>query len=983
MIVREIESLIKITHLFCISILGQRILQMTVDMNDSIAEKALAHKAAGNTAFKLANWDEAVDEYTAAIRAIAGHDHKELPTFHNNRAAAHLKLEQFDQCIADCSAVLAVLPQDPKALFRRSQAHEALERFEEAYKDAVALWKADPGNKTVQKSLERLHLIVQARVEQNAQTANKIKQMSDLLFEPSNTVDKRKSAANNLLVLARESETADLMLQANIVPRLQTMLKKEQCQEIWINTVRTVDELCARSVPRTKSVLQTMGIPWFLDILDSEDAERVSVAQHCMQTILNTFSGMKNKLDSKPDTALCEANKQEIDTLLTCLTVSVNNATISGLARDSIVEMLTRNVHHTALNWAERLVEIRGLHRLMEVCSELEEYKYESAMNITSSSRTIAAVCLARIYENMYYDQLRHNFTEQIDEFVKEKLLTPDFEAKVRVTVAITSLLHGAVDVGNAIISREGILSMILVMATTEDVLQQKVACECIVAATSKVDKAKSIITQGVDILKSLYRSKDDGVRVRALVGLCKLGSYGGLDASIRPFADGSTMKLAGACRQFLVKPGKDRDIRKWATDGLAYLTLDAEVKEKLIDDRPALRALIQLAQTGDQSVLYGAVTTFVNLVNAYDKQELVPEMVELAKFAKHHIPEEHELDDIDFVNKRASVLVEEGITGALVALSKTESDNSKELIARVMNALCGLQELRGKVVQDGGAKAMLPLCFAGTEKGKRQAAQALSRIGITINPEVAFPGQRNLEVVRPLLNQLHADFTALENFESMMALCNLAAMGETVRQRFLKEGGLQKVEVYLMEDHELLCRAAAQVICNLCVSPDVVAAHEKENDRVKFLALLCQEEDEQTAVAASGALAMLTSASTVCCEKILEAEQWLDVLHTLVANPSADVQHRGVIVILNMIRASKELAEKLLGTDLMELLMGLTLLPDATRAKARDVAQQCLEAAEQQKLISKSDVDPGQMMMPDPFAAQLAVTGDEEDGVQ
>ena len=35
-----------------------------------------------------------------------------------------------------------------------------------------------------------------------------------------------------------------------------------------------------------------------------------------------------------------------------------------------------------------------------------------------------------------------------------------------------------------------------------------------------------------------------------------------------------------------------------------------------------------------------------VNVTNSYDKQEINPEMLELAKFAKHHIPEEHELDD-------------------------------------------------------------------------------------------------------------------------------------------------------------------------------------------------------------------------------------------------------------------------------------------------------------------------------------------------
>lgn len=37
--------------------------------------------------------------------------------------------------------------------------------------------------------------------------------------------------------------------------------------------------------------------------------------------------------------------------------------------------------------------------------------------------------------------------------------------------------------------------------------------------------------------------------------------------------------------------------MRKWAVEGLSYLTLDAEVKEKLIEDRPALQALIEVAK--------------------------------------------------------------------------------------------------------------------------------------------------------------------------------------------------------------------------------------------------------------------------------------------------------------------------------------------------------------------------------------------------
>ncbi|XP_034488398.1 protein unc-45 homolog B [Drosophila innubila] len=940
---------------------------MTTD--DTTAAAAISHKDKGNEAFKASQWSEAVQQYSLAIKL--GAKHKELPVFYKNRAAAYLKLEQYSNALDDCTESLRLAPNDPKAFFRRAQAYEALSKPEEAYRDATALFKADPGNKSVQPMLQRLHLVVQENAARNAKTSTKVTQMMELTFDIAAPIEKRRSAANNLVVLAKEPAGAELMYKEQCIPKIAVLAKVEKDHDIYLNMVRVVASLCENSVERTKGVLTELGIPWFMRVLDQKHEDCVSTAQFCLQSIINALSGLKNKPDAKPNKELCTRNSREIDSLLTCLVYSITDRTISGKARDAVIELLTRNVHYTALEWAERLVEIRGLCRLLEVCSELQDYKYESAMDITASSSTIASVCLARIYENMYYDEAKLRFTDQIDEFVKDKLLSPDMESKVRVTVAITSLLSGPLDVGNQIVARDGILQMILAMATTDDLLQQRVACECLIAASSKKDKAKALCEQGVEILKGLYHSKNDAIRVRALVGLCKLGSYGGQDAAIRPFGDGAALKLAEACRRFLIKPGKDKDIRRWAADGLAYLTLDAECKEKLIEDKASIHALMDLARAGDQSCLYGVVTTFVNLCNAYEKQELVPEMVELAKFAKHHIPEEHELDDVDFVNKRITILANEGITTALCALAKTESHNSQELIARVLNAVCGLQELRGKVVQDGGVKALLRMALEGTEKGKRHASQALARIGITINPEVAFSGQRSLDVIRPLLNLLLQDCTALENFESLMALTNLACMNESVRQRIIKEQGISKIEFYLMEDHLYLTRAAAQCICNLVMSDDVVKMFEGENDRVKFLALLCEDEDEETAAACAGALAMLTSVSTKCCAKILDIASWLNILHTLIANPSPSVQHRGTVVILNMINAGSEISKKLFDTDIMELLSGLSQLADDTRAKAREVATQCLAAAERDRIIERSD----DAEIPDVFAESAKIT--------
>lgn len=48
---------------------------------------------------------------------------------------------------------------------------------------------------------------------------------------------------------------------------------------------------------------------------------------------------------------------------------------------------------------------------------------------------------------------------------------------------------------------------------------------------------------------------------------------------------------------RFLCNPAKDVDLRKWAAEGLAYLTLNADVKEELVEDSNALRSLIDLAK--------------------------------------------------------------------------------------------------------------------------------------------------------------------------------------------------------------------------------------------------------------------------------------------------------------------------------------------------------------------------------------------------
>ena len=73
-----------------------------------------------------------------------------------------LKLHVFEKSKRDLTVsfffkALRLSPNDPKALFRRCQAYEHLDLFEDAYKDAALLIKVDPKNQAIKPIFNRLN----------------------------------------------------------------------------------------------------------------------------------------------------------------------------------------------------------------------------------------------------------------------------------------------------------------------------------------------------------------------------------------------------------------------------------------------------------------------------------------------------------------------------------------------------------------------------------------------------------------------------------------------------------------------------------------------------------------------------------------------------------------------------------------------------------------------------------------------------------
>ncbi|CAI9720409.1 protein unc-45 homolog B-like [Octopus vulgaris] len=219
------------------------------------------------------------------------------------------------------------------------------------------------------------------------------------------------------------------------------------------------------------------------------------------------------------------------------------------------------------------------------------------------------------------------------------------------------------------------------------------------------------------------------------------------------------------------------------------------------------------------------------------------------------------------------------------------------------------------------------------------------------MDPNIAFPGQRMYEVVRPMIHLLDINRTGLQNFEALMALTNLASVGEPVRKRILAENGFPQIEHYLYEEHDMIQKAATECICNMVMSEDVAKLFEGENDRVKLLLLFTSNEDQATALAASGALAILSS-SVKICQKIVQVKNWLDHMLALAVNENIQIQHRGIYIITNMIRAEKDIAANIIESQILEVLMAVSKFEDSEKTMIRECAEAALLKAAEYELI-------------------------------
>ncbi|XP_054433583.1 protein unc-45 homolog A isoform X2 [Pteronotus mesoamericanus] len=910
----------------------------------------------GNELFKCGDYEGALAAYTQALGLGATAEDQAI--LHRNLAACHLKREDYNKAEAEASKAIEKDGGDVKALYRRSQALEKLGRLDQAVLDLQRCVSLEPKNKVFQEALRSIGGQIQEKVRYMSSTDAKVEQMFQILLDPQEKgTEKKQKASQNLVVLAREEAGAEKIFRNNGVQLLQRLLDTGET-DLMLAALRTLVGICSEHQSRTVAALSVLGTRRLVSVLGVENQAVSLAACHLLQVMFDALKeGVKKGFRGK-EGALVVDPARELKVLISNLLELLTEVGVSGQGRDNALTLLIKVVPRKSLKDPNNSLTLwvidQGLKKILEVGGSLQEPPGE--LTVTANSRMSASTLLSKLFDDLKCDAERENFHRLCENHIRSWFEGHGLTGKLRAIQTVSCLLQGPCDAGNRALELSGVMESVIALCASEREEEQLVAVEALIHAAGKAKRASFITANGVSLLKDLYkRSEKDSIRIRALVGLCKLGSAGGTDFSMKQFAEGSTLKLAKQCRKWLCNDQIDAGTRRWAVEGLAYLTFDADVKEEFVEDEAALKALFQLSQSEERSVLFAVASALVNCTNSYDYEEPDPKMVELAKYAKQHVPEQHPKDKPSFVRARVKKLLAAGVVSAMTCMVKTESpvltSSCRELLSRVFLALVEEVEDRGTVVAQGGGKALLPLALEGTDVGQTKAAQALAKLTITSNPEMTFPGERIYEVVRPLVSLLHLNCSGLQNFEALMALTNLAGISERLRQKILKEKAVPMIEGYMFEDHEMIRRAATECMCNLAMSKEVQDLFEAEgNDRLKLLVLYSGEDDELLRRAAAGGLAMLTSMRPSLCHRLPHVTtHWLEILQALLLSPNQELQHRGTVVVLNMVEASRETASALMESEVLEI---LSVLAKGEEGPVRRAAAACLGKAVEYGLI-------------------------------
>ncbi|XP_077992499.1 uncharacterized protein LOC144446576 [Glandiceps talaboti] len=158
---------------------------MTDEEKEIRKDEAQELKNKGNEFYKNEEYGEAIDAYTNALLTCPLCYKKERAIMYSNRAACHLRMDENEEAIVDCSKALELHSVYVKALLRRAQTYEKVDKLDEALEDYQKVLQLEPATLVAREACMRLPEEIKARNEKlKTEMMDKLKDLGNMVLRP-------------------------------------------------------------------------------------------------------------------------------------------------------------------------------------------------------------------------------------------------------------------------------------------------------------------------------------------------------------------------------------------------------------------------------------------------------------------------------------------------------------------------------------------------------------------------------------------------------------------------------------------------------------------------------------------------------------------------------------------------------------------------------------------------------------------------------
>ena len=246
-------------------------------------------------------------------------------------------------------------------------------------------------------------------------------------------------------------------------------------------------------------------------------------------------------------------------------------------------------------------------------------------------------------------------------------------------------------------------------------------------------------------------------------------------------------------------------------------------------------------------------------------------------------------------------------VLAEIVAHAKTTTMHRPA--AQVLLQMANTPEARGKMVQQGGFKALLTLSGCDDHMARVAASWGLAKVGISINPSL-YPnriGSGPEGMVKPLVHLVdEGSENELMQFEASMTLCNLATLPD-LRDRIVKEKGWRALEMAMTSQNELVQRGALECMSNLVTNEEIAEKFTRaDSTATKVFVGFCGSDDPKAQLAASGGIATICHVPEIA-EALLDANVLEPLVEIALIGTEPGLVHRAAVALARLLEAAPE----------------------------------------------------------------------------